>query len=245
MKYVIYILKLNNDKYYVGRSSMDNYQNRINSHFANKGAAWTRKFGVLEIDKILLDSQPYDETRYTLIYMEKYGIDNVRGAEFSRIDLSKETKKLIERAIFNESDVCYLCGSYKHFANDCKEKTYIYIDETGNYLYIGNKNIDADNEWLSKYIFNEAINEIDVLEPNDIDRYVVMMMLLHGVANVRGGSFSKILDSEFISLFFKTIVANNEWIKEMMKDNEHHCSVCNKYHKFDLKCILKIYINYS
>ena len=38
----IYVLKLHNNKYYVGKT--DNPDNRIENHYKNNGSLWTKKY---------------------------------------------------------------------------------------------------------------------------------------------------------------------------------------------------------
>jgi hypothetical protein len=59
--------------------------------------------------------------KYTLIYMERYGIDNVRGGCFCKINLDENEKKVIEKMIFCANNKCYNCGSKNHFIYDCKK----------------------------------------------------------------------------------------------------------------------------
>lgn len=113
----IYILLLNENKYYIGKTH-DPY-NRIISHFNGNGSAWTRKYKPKNIEYIFKDCDEYDEDKYTLIYMKKHGINNCRGGSFVELDFSKETKKHITRMINSVSNRCFLCSSENHFLNQC------------------------------------------------------------------------------------------------------------------------------
>ena len=70
----IYVLELENNKYYIGKT--DNPQFRLESHFNSNGAAWTKKYKPINIIELIPNCDDYDEDKYTLKYMEKYGIDN-------------------------------------------------------------------------------------------------------------------------------------------------------------------------
>lgn len=73
----IYILKLKNNKYYIGKTN--NVNNRYEQHLNGYGSSWTKKYKPLSILKKILSTSPFDEDKYVKEYMSKYGIDNVRG----------------------------------------------------------------------------------------------------------------------------------------------------------------------
>ena len=73
---VVYVLLLENSKYYIGYS--EEYIFRLKKHFKNQGSLWTKKYppiGVLEI----IQGDKKIEKKTTLKYMRKYGWENVRG----------------------------------------------------------------------------------------------------------------------------------------------------------------------
>jgi hypothetical protein len=64
------------------------------------------------------DAAERDET---LRYMEKFGIENVRGWRYVQTTLSPYDKADIEMNIRELFDLCRRCGKKKHFIGDCKE----------------------------------------------------------------------------------------------------------------------------
>ena len=70
----IYALKLENSKYYIGKTT--NPKIRLDNHFDLNGSKWTQKYTPLNIQEIIPDCEDFDEDKYTLKYMNKYGIDN-------------------------------------------------------------------------------------------------------------------------------------------------------------------------
>jgi len=113
----IYVLKLIKGKYYVGKTSNPRF--RLDNHFNKNGSEWTRVYKPINIHQIIPDCDDYDEDKYTIKTMEKYGINNVRGGSFCQIKLSSENKKTLERMINGSSNSCYKCGEKDHFANRC------------------------------------------------------------------------------------------------------------------------------
>ncbi len=116
----IYVLQCEDNKYYVGKSK--NYDNRFEKHVYDYGSAWTKKYKPIKIHKVIPCHDSYDEDKYTKIYMEKYGIDNVRGGSYTSLTLSNEIKKFIEREILTAKNLCYICKSDKHFAFKCPKR---------------------------------------------------------------------------------------------------------------------------
>lgn len=115
----IYILQLENEKYYIGKTN--NLQFRLDSHFNSNGSAWTRKYKPIKVLESIPDCDDYDEDKYTIKYMEKYGINNVRGGSFCEIKLSDNNVITLKQMINSVTDKCYICGKDDHFANACKK----------------------------------------------------------------------------------------------------------------------------
>ena len=116
----IYILRLIKKKWYIGKSS--NIQNRIINHFSTNGSEWTKIYKPIKVEKVIKDISPFDEEKYTFQYMEKYGIDNVRGGAFCKVNLDSTEKGILERILSSNSDKCYNCGMVGHFISRCPSK---------------------------------------------------------------------------------------------------------------------------
>ena len=116
----IYILELEQEKYYVGKSR--DADKRIDNHFENNGSTWTKKYKPIRIIEIIPNSDCYDEDKYTKIYMGKYGINNVRGAAYVKTHLSSSTIKHLELELRSAKDECFICGNFGHFTSSCSTK---------------------------------------------------------------------------------------------------------------------------
>jgi predicted GIY-YIG superfamily endonuclease len=112
----IYILKLTDNKYYVGKTT--NPQFTLSSHFSSEGSIWTKKYKPIECIEIFKRDN-FDEDKYTIKYMEKYGIQNVRGGSFCEMKLSSDNKTTILKMINGATDKCYECGEKGHFTKEC------------------------------------------------------------------------------------------------------------------------------
>jgi hypothetical protein len=145
----IYILQLELNKYYIGKTN--NPDIRLDSHFNSNGSEWTKIYKPIKVYELISDCDSYDEDKYTLKYMDKEGIDNVRGGSFCQVKLSDEQIKLINQMIKGASDKCFNCGESGHFMNKCMEsKIKEYLKD------INNENIQSET-YRIKLIYEEII----------------------------------------------------------------------------------------
>ncbi len=108
-KYTIYVLELENGKYYVGISK--NVEARFAQHISGDGAEWTKRFKPIRlIYKVKTGHASKEkaeklESDETIAVMKKYGRQNVRGGEYVAEDqgiidslLGEELCKEIDKA---------------------------------------------------------------------------------------------------------------------------------------------------
>ena len=117
---IIYILRLQNNKYYVGKT--DNIIKRYQEHLNGQGSAWTRKYPPTSLVKSIENASAFDEDKVTKEYMAKYGINNVRGGSYISETLDSDQITLLQREIWMAKDLCLSCGSNTHFLKDCNSK---------------------------------------------------------------------------------------------------------------------------
>ena len=117
--YSVYILRLANAKFYVGRST--NIKQRMKNIFVNKYRVpyWVQKHKPMSILYVFPYCDPFDEDKITKMMMVRFGIDNVRGGSYSRINLSGDDKKLITKEFRGALNLCFKCGSNRHWSHKC------------------------------------------------------------------------------------------------------------------------------
>jgi hypothetical protein len=115
----VYILRLANAKFYVGRSI--NIQRRMRDIFVGgyRMPYWTRKHKPNGILYVFPNCDQFDEDKITKMMMSRFGIDNVRGGSYSKVNLSPEDKKLIIKEIRGAFNLCFKCGSRDHWSTRC------------------------------------------------------------------------------------------------------------------------------
>lgn len=105
-KNYVYVLELEDNRYYVGRTH--NFIQRMNEHFTNNGSIYTKKYKPIKIKEIVEEKTYFDERDKTLEYMEKYSWEKVRGYTWCREKILKEPtiKKKKETKQFKEYIIC-------------------------------------------------------------------------------------------------------------------------------------------
>jgi hypothetical protein len=116
--FYLYVLKLIQGKYYVGITK--NIIARVSQHKKGKGAEWTKLYKPISIVESLKTNNIFEEDKYTKMYMNKFGIENVRGGSYSKINLEEYQIKAIEQELKSVNHLCFKCGKFGHFASNCK-----------------------------------------------------------------------------------------------------------------------------
>jgi hypothetical protein len=149
----IYVLQLEQGKYYVGKTF--NPRQRFESHFNSNGSEYTKLYKPINIIELKPDCDDYDEDKITRQYMDKYGIDNVRGGSFSSIKLDDSMLKTLKHMENGTKNKCFTCEKSGHFAKECPNK------------YIKNDNIPSNRgcKWSNeeeKILLEELDKNYDI-----------------------------------------------------------------------------------
>ena len=142
----IYVLQLKENKWYIGKTETSEF--RIDTHFDSGGSEFTKKYPPQEIYQIIPECDKYNEDRYVKKYMDKYGIDNVRGGTYSRLKLTNEEKQFIQKELWGANDLCFQCGG-KHFVKDCPNNKQ--VEELNKKLNEESIKDDERLKWIEYY----------------------------------------------------------------------------------------------
>lgn len=115
----IYVLKLVQGKYYIGKTYKDVSQ-RFIQHKKGLGAEWTKLYKPIEIIKFFQTTDKFQEDLSTKQYMDKFGIENVRGGSYTKIHLDDCQLRALEMELKTANNLCFKCGKSGHFASVCK-----------------------------------------------------------------------------------------------------------------------------
>lgn len=175
----IYVLCLEENKYYVGKTN--NPQFRLYKHFNGNGSYWTKKYAPIKIHKIYSSCDDYDEDKYTIKMMNKFGICNVRGGSFSRSILSKQELIIIYKMICNAQNLCFNCGN-SHFILDCDYKKKLIDIEL---LVLKHEILrqccilSLTSQQISAQIMKNILEKTDNIMFNDITEHTIITLNKH------------------------------------------------------------------
>ncbi len=143
MQSIIFVLELENNKYYIGRTYVEFSNNTasIPALLTNSTHEWHKLHKPLKILEYIAQIDIFDITRLVLKYMAKHGIDNVRGGCFSEVILPYSDYIVLHKMIREHSETCIYCNLSTHTYKECP-----YISLTGRLLKKEKSEYTAETE---------------------------------------------------------------------------------------------------
>jgi len=188
-EYKIYILELEDDKYYIGKTRRD-INTRFTEHVNGYGSEWTKKYKPIEIINSSICLSKFDEDNITKECMIKYGIENVRGGTYCKVNLEDFEIKVLENE-FN--GINNKCGEDDHYIRNCLAKYSDYIS-----LFSTKEELEKEIENIKKYI-------VSVENYNNPFRYINCNSTTKSFNFVRKDIQEVLLNMENSTLCFKDV----------------------------------------
>lgn len=163
----IYALQLESNKFYIGKTSRnEGVDIRFQEHKSGQGSEWTKLYKPVSIIQSYEHDSTFEEDVLTKKYMIKYGIENVRGGSYTKIELDEWQIKTLEHEFKSVSDCCYKCGKKGHFATDCHK-----FEKMNKYL----EKFKSEDELVAEISNMEKLRKYFISETCIIDhlKYVV------------------------------------------------------------------------
>jgi hypothetical protein len=113
----IYTLALDDNKYFIGRTT--NTEICPDDEESVQNVQWLSTYKPIQVIEFIHDCDDFDEDKYVLKYMDRYGIDNVRGGSFYEMDICPEVYVMIENMICTAKRQCFSCGRNGHLIHQC------------------------------------------------------------------------------------------------------------------------------
>jgi len=253
----IYILKLENNKYYVGKTN--NVGEMYKNHSKGIVRIWTKINKPISIIRTINNTSPFDEDKYVKEYMKIYGIENVRGGSYNQIKLNEENIRLLEKKLNIKYDYKYRYNiiSIDNYINYFKECSIEILNKEITYLYELYGNIAILNDSLNNR--KELLIELDEITDDNIKDYSENITKYHNKFCIDKSNFRYSINDitiKYYECLFEyndtvkriTVIFNNKDIRIIGKENDKNDEnmECEKYNtaidNIDLeilKCKLK------
>ena len=223
----IYVLKCQQNKYYVGKTNNPNV--RLESHGTAEGSAWTKKYKPIKVLELIKHCDDYDEDKYTKIYMDKYGIENVRGGSFVEMKLDDSTISHLTKMSNGTNDRCFKCGMAGHFARDCsqesedeEEEEETELDDFKNNFIKRCKKLADKNGNMTP---NQILNVLKIL--TDASDY--KLSNIYGICETINGC--DVDNGGFLGNDYRTAIAYQSFIDGfiyILKNDPQICEICHQ-----------------
>lgn len=161
----IYVLKCVDNKYYVGKTKLD-IKTRFQQHLTDKTCSFTSKYKPIEIIDSIQSNDSLDEDKITKKYMMKFGIENVRGGSYTKLELEDWQIKSLKHEFTSAQDMCYKCNKSGHFAKDCPNDITVYLNKFTNINDIDQEINRVQNIYDKIVILTNQINDTNDFLPN-------------------------------------------------------------------------------
>lgn len=116
--FTVYCFLLKDDRYYIAHMCSTD----VISEFVSRNAHtdWFKKYPFVKVLGRKTNCTQFDADMYLVAAMRKFGLENVRGGNFSSMRLSRDDRTSLKVFIETACDYCYICHEHGHFAKQCR-----------------------------------------------------------------------------------------------------------------------------
>jgi adenosyl cobinamide kinase/adenosyl cobinamide phosphate guanylyltransferase len=139
----VFVLLLEKGYYFVDSATSHHEMNtKVEKHNNGRLGDWTRYHKPLAIDRLVESASYFDIDKLVKEYMTRFGIDRVRGGDYSDKELTNDQISTLKKEIWKAINACLRCGRQTHFAKDCDCKYDVYGHELqGHHSHIGSSKL--------------------------------------------------------------------------------------------------------
>ena len=113
----IYMLELENNKYYIGKTNKSNFT--LDNDFNSNSNEWTKRYKPIKILEIKKSDFKNNVNKITKKYMDIFGINNVRSDSFNSIVMDKLIINNLHN--INDNNSCSTSSSENELSSDEEE----------------------------------------------------------------------------------------------------------------------------
>ena len=103
---ILYVLQLSEEKWFIGKTNDPNFTLDEGIY----SIEYVRINSPASVYKIIPNCDDFDLDKYVKIFMNSYGIENVRGGSYSNPELSEEEKFILKRELNTANNKYINCG---------------------------------------------------------------------------------------------------------------------------------------
>ncbi len=223
----IYALKCTDNKYYIGKTTLDVITRFSQHKDINNECSFTSKYHPIEIMEQYTTDDSLDEDKTTKKYMIKFGIENVRGGSYSKLILEDWQIKSLEHEFVSASDMCYKCKNIGHFAKDCSvENIEKYLTNFTTLEELENEIVIINNVYNRIQLLNEKINGTNIVTVNKIKDLTIYSSLRNQLNTITNSTMDNKRDPIKMALVTKI----NGKMNENKEIQQLACNVFSAWH---------------
>lgn len=115
----VYVLQCENNKYYIGKTT-NHFRETYREHLNGTASDWTKLYKPIRLVDLVCPAELSDEQRLTTIFMNRFGVDNVRSDLYPEVQIEDRTMQFINNELLGSIRGCLICEKEDHLTYDCE-----------------------------------------------------------------------------------------------------------------------------